>query len=218
MLELDDKSYVSDFELLDMASGLFSVNNRDKVCLAMVNLSSLLTQKLDEEKEGNTGKATANENINNDKGNNNSNIQRSKDTLEKFFTTKTVNTSFKIVSEISITLSFINEMCTNLTTKFDHIASFRNPGNYMGLAMIQNSVKLYKKIEQINFKGLKRVQTLYFKHNNPNKYHRYIVLSYHDYTHIDQPRLLVTDIKKNSPEIKEGNPNSFKLNLNEETI
>jgi len=101
------------------------------VCLAVVNLSPLgvflNTPDDDNEtvQEIHTTQNQSNLNPLNAK-------LKEQEKYDKFFTYKSHSSSFTILSEVSNTLSFINEMSTNLTTKFDHIASFKNSNNFLG--------------------------------------------------------------------------------------
>lgn len=111
----------------------------------------------------------------------NINLSNNKESLEQLFHQKVNFTSITILKEISLVFNCISEMSNiNVSTNWDHIAAFKNAHNYLGLAVLQNSVKINKRIESV-IPGIKRIHTLYFNKDNPKKYHKYILISYQDY-------------------------------------
>lgn len=104
---------------------------------------------------------------------------------------------------------------------WDHIICFKASEQFNGLSFVQNSVKL-EKVTEIMIDGLKKVHTLFLKGNNPNQYHKYILLSYQNYqkaaNNPNCPKLLVSDTESLEGKINEPPKGSFCMNLNEETV
>jgi hypothetical protein len=231
VIEICDKLYGNDFCLLDQNSGLFSLQYKDKLCLATIDISPLTMDSF--AKVGKIGNPhddqplspsfTAQTPGGQDDGNpDKMAVEKSKkdvDELGRFASTSSMKSSFVVVSEVMTSFSYINEMC-KMSDKsiWDHILAFQTFGTFNGVAMFQNSVKVSKLNGQI-LEGLSRVHTLYFKGNNPNGYYKYMLLSYNDYKNAAKnPKLIFSDPESPKGEIAQAPSGAFDLNLGEKTL